>query len=187
MLRSFLRSSLLSASADLDAEEAARQAADAAEASARQAADAAEASAREAADAALDARLDTLEADPTTKTYVDGEIASESAARIAQDAVLQAAIDALDASLSAFQPAAPETFVLSSGDVANGYVELAVNAIVAHSMVAHVNRMNVFPSEPVKSSGTGGQVRLTFAAALAAGGDQALVAGDTLVVRYWVE
>jgi len=51
--------------ADLDAEEAARQAADSAEAAARA-----------AADAALDARLDVLEADPVTKTYVDGKVAN---------------------------------------------------------------------------------------------------------------
>ena len=176
-----------SASSDLAAEVAAGEAADAAEASARQAADAAEAAARAAADSALDARVQALEADPTTKTYVDGQIAAESAARISQDAVLQAAIDSLHMTLAAFVPAAPEVFNLSAGDVANGYVELSVSAIVANSMVAHVNRLNVFPSELVQSSGTGGKVRLTFAGALAADGEEALAAGDTLVVRYWVE
>jgi len=40
----------------------------------RQGAVSAEQSAREAADQALDGRLDILESDPTTKTYVDGEV-----------------------------------------------------------------------------------------------------------------
>ena len=165
-----------SASADLAAETAAREAADAAETAARQ-----------SADDALDARIDVLEADPTTETYVDAQVASEAAARIAGDAVLQAAIDSLEASAAAFQPAAPEVFTLSAGDVANQYVELSVNAVVAHSVEVRVNRMFALPSEFTQSSGTAGKVRLSFAGALATGGQQALVAGDTLVVRYWVE
>jgi hypothetical protein len=164
-----------SASADLDAEEAARIAADSAEASARQ-----------SADAALDARIDVLEADPTTKTYVDAQVASEAAARIAGDAVLQSAIDALEASTAAFQPAAPEVFTLSSTDIANQYIELSVTAVVANSVEVRVNRMFALPSEFTQSSGTAGKVRLSFAGALATGGQQALVAGDTLVVRFWV-
>lgn len=165
-----------SASADLAAETAAREAADAAEASARQ-----------DADDALDARLDALEADPTTKTYVDAQVASEAAARIAGDAVLQAAIDAVGSSLASFQPAAPEVFTLSAGDIANQYVELSVDAVVANSVEVRVNRMFALPSEFTQSSGTAGKVRLSFAGALASAGAQALVAGDTLVVRYWVE
>jgi hypothetical protein len=47
-----------------------------AEVSARQSAVSSEASARQSADQALDGRLDVLESDPTTKSYVDGEISS---------------------------------------------------------------------------------------------------------------
>lgn len=43
------------------------------------------------------------------------------------------------------------------------------------------------PGELTQGTGTGGKVRLTFAGELASGGSQALVAGDTLVVRYWVQ
>lgn len=76
----------------VDSEASARQAADTTlqgnidqEVSDRQAAVSAEQSAREAADTALDGRLDVLEADPTTKTYVDDEVAG-----------LQSQIDAMD-------------------------------------------------------------------------------------------
>ena len=47
-----------------------------AEVSARQSAVSGEASARQSADQALDGRLDVLESDPTTKSYVDAEISS---------------------------------------------------------------------------------------------------------------
>jgi len=47
-----------------------------AEVSARQSAVSSEASARQSADQALDGRLDVLESDPTTKSYVDAEISS---------------------------------------------------------------------------------------------------------------
>lgn len=124
---------------NLDAEESAREAADStlqsnidAEAATRLAADndlqaaidqevsdreaavSAEQSARESADSALDARLDILEADPTTKTYVDGEVfdlqsqidalgsssagdlAAETAARESADNALDARLDTLE-------------------------------------------------------------------------------------------
>jgi hypothetical protein len=55
-------------------EAAARQSAISSEQSARQSAISAEQSARELADQALDGRLDVLEQDPTTKTYVDGKV-----------------------------------------------------------------------------------------------------------------
>ena len=134
-----------------------------AEEAARIAADEAEAAARQAADEA------------------------EAAARSAADAALQAEIDAIEASVAAFQPAAPEVFSLSASDIANQYIELAVSAVVANSVEVRVNRLFALPSEFVQSSGTAGKVRLSFAGALASGGQQALVAGDTLVVRYWVE
>ena len=55
-------------------EASARQSAISSEQSARQSAISAEQSARELADQALDGRLDVLEQDPTTKTYVDGKV-----------------------------------------------------------------------------------------------------------------
>jgi hypothetical protein len=106
----------------INTEEAARQAEDenlatmiGQEISDRQAAVSAEESARQSADNALDARLDVLEADPTTKSYVDsadsaldaridsleasssGDLAAEAAAREAADQALDARLDTLEA------------------------------------------------------------------------------------------
>jgi hypothetical protein len=47
-----------------------------------------EVSDRQSGDSALSGRLDVLEADPTTKTYVDGQISSEASARSAEDATM---------------------------------------------------------------------------------------------------
>lgn len=126
---------------NLDAEESAREAADStlqsnidAEAATRLAADndlqdaidqevsdreaavSAEQSAREAADAALDARLDVLETDPVTQSYVDGEVSdlqsqinaldsSSSGAVAAEQAAREAADNALDARLDTLEGA----------------------------------------------------------------------------------
>ena len=50
----------------------------------------------DAADAALSARLDTLEADPTTKSYVDGTTAAEATARTTADDAIDTRIDNLE-------------------------------------------------------------------------------------------
>lgn len=52
---------------------------------------------RQAADSLLSARLDVLELDPTTKTYVDSAIYSEESARTAADDALDARLDILEA------------------------------------------------------------------------------------------
>ena len=44
----------------------------------------------------LDARLDVLEADPTTKSYVDSEMSAEEAARMAADSSLDGRLDVLE-------------------------------------------------------------------------------------------
>ncbi|NDE16743.1 hypothetical protein EBZ80_17600 [bacterium] len=56
----------------------------------------AEAAVRQKADNALDARLLVLEADPTTKAYVDGQIAGEAAARTKADNALDARVSVLE-------------------------------------------------------------------------------------------
>jgi hypothetical protein len=110
---------LQSTISSLAAESLARETADTtlqanidAEAAARASADTTEANTRSGADAALSARLDTLEADPTTatavaagdaatlssaNTYTDGEIATEASARTASDASLSGRLDVLEA------------------------------------------------------------------------------------------
>jgi hypothetical protein len=82
---------------DLNTEIVNRQAGDTAEAAARQAADTAEATARQAGDAALGARLQPLESDPVTKTYVDGQMADEVSARQAADGALSGRLSVLEA------------------------------------------------------------------------------------------
>jgi hypothetical protein len=76
-----------------------------AEQTARQAADSAEASARQAADTALDARLTVLEADPTTKTYVDGKF---NDAKTYTDAGVAEAKGYADQKVAALVNGAPE-------------------------------------------------------------------------------
>ena len=49
-----------------------------------------------AAESALDGRLDVLESDPTTKTYVDGQISSEQSARQSADNALDGRLDILE-------------------------------------------------------------------------------------------
>jgi hypothetical protein len=44
----------------------------------------------------LDARLDVLEADPTTKSYVDSEMSAEESARMSADSALGARLDVLE-------------------------------------------------------------------------------------------
>lgn len=53
-------------------------------------------SALESADAALDLRLDQLELDPVTKTYVDGEISSEQSARQSDVNSLDSRLDVIE-------------------------------------------------------------------------------------------
>ena len=69
------------------------------EVTARQAGDTAEAAARQAADQALSGRIATLEADPTTKTYVDSKVLVEAQARQAADSTEAAARQAGDTTL----------------------------------------------------------------------------------------
>lgn len=67
------------------------------EASARQTAVSGEASARQSADNALDGRLDVLESDPTTKTYVDGKVATEKTRAEGAESALSGRIASLEA------------------------------------------------------------------------------------------
>ena len=110
---------LQSTIASLASEASTREAADTtlqanidAEAATRAADDTTEANTRSGADAALSARLDVLEADPTTATavaagdaatlssgyaYTDAEIATEASARTSADASLSGRLDVLEA------------------------------------------------------------------------------------------
>jgi len=58
-----------------------------------------------AAESALDARIDVLEADPVTKTYVDAEVSAEEARAIAAEAAIQAEVDAEEVRAAAAEAA----------------------------------------------------------------------------------
>lgn len=62
----------------------------------RQAAVSAEQSARQAADSAMAGRLNVLEADPTTKSYVDAAVASEQTVRDAEITAVEDRLDILE-------------------------------------------------------------------------------------------
>ena len=63
----------------------------------RQGAVSSEASARQSADQALDGRLDVLESDPTTKTYVDGKVATEKTRAEGAESALSGRVASLEA------------------------------------------------------------------------------------------
>lgn len=120
---------------NLDQEVADRQAADSAEQSAREGADAtlqgnidAEASTRGNADSALSGRLDVLEADPVTKSYVDTWGGDEANTRSAADANLQSQIDNLTSNMD---PAALDslTEIVTAFQAADSDMTAAVTAL----------------------------------------------------------
>ena len=122
-------------SSALSTETAARQAADSAEQSARESADSslqanidAEAGTRGTADAALSGRLDVLEADPVTKSYVDTWGGDEANTRSAADANLQSQIDNLTSNLD---PAALDslTEIVGAFQAADSDLTAAVTAL----------------------------------------------------------
>jgi len=90
----------------------------------RQSAVSAEQSARESADQALDGRLDVLEADPTTKSYVDGEV-SDLQGQITQEISdrQQAISDEEDARELADSNLSSRISVLEQDPVTKAYVD----------------------------------------------------------------
>jgi len=124
-----------SLSSDVADEASARQSADSAEQSARESADSslqanidAEAGTRGTADAALSGRLDVLEADPVTKSYVDTWGGDEANTRSAADANLQSQIDNLTSNLD---PAALDslTEIVGAFQAADSDLTAAVTAL----------------------------------------------------------
>jgi hypothetical protein len=95
-----------------------------AEVSARQSAVSSEASARQSADQALDGRLDTLELDPVSKTYVDGQVSGLQGQVTTEKGRIDAILSASQADKDSF---AEIVQLINSVDTANdsafaGYV-----------------------------------------------------------------
>jgi len=98
----------------------------------------------------------------------------------AADVVTQGLIDALEAASVEF---VQQKFVLSSGDIAAGYIDLSQLAIGA-SVNAFVDRLAIHETDDYVLSTVGGVTRMTFAGSLIGGGDEQLVAGDVIRVKY---
>lgn len=163
---------------------------------------------REAADSALDARLDVLEADPVTKSYVDAQIpdntdglAEGSVKLYFTDARAKAAavvnsmagsqadqapsVAALKTYLDAFASSTlvKEKYTIASGDISAGYIDLGHLAL-ANSIHAYVNRVAIHEVDDYALSVVGGKTRLTFAGEIAFGGVSQLEVGDVIRVSY---
>lgn len=168
------------------------------EADARVAADAAlqgsidaEASARISADNALDARLDIIEGDSSTFGSIQNALSQavlhantlndiESSARIAADSALDTRVVELEARLHRKMK-----FTLTSTDIANGFVELAHEAM-ENSIVASVGRLMIHEGmgEDFTVSVVNGKTRMTFVGNLVSPSQEQLAEGDILFVKY---
>lgn len=165
-----------------------------------------EETARIAGDDALDARLDVIEGDSSTvgsiakaqadaQSYADGIVASEQSARELADENLQDQLDTHDAEITDLQDAVTSlnsgTFhkqkkVLGSGDITNGYVDLAYAAKAYSTMVFVQGAAGGYMHEgdDYTVSTVGGVTRITFAGDFASGGSTALDASDVLYVQF---
>ena len=166
------------------AEATARENADNAEATARAAADSAEATARQNADNALQQDIDAVDAyAQDIRTDVDAVDAYAQDIRTDLDA-LQIQVNAIDANQLESRN---ETFVLIASDVSNGYVDLAVNAVLANSVVMFVGRLGFFEGDDFSvGAAPSGKVRVSFSAGLMASAE-APQEGDIVRLKYLVQ
>jgi len=111
-----------------------------------------------AAENLLDGRLDTLELDPVTKTYVDSLVASSTI----------------------FDK---EIKTLSAGDITAQYVDLATKFAPNSIHIGVGARVNLYEDLDFSVSVVGGVSRITFTGPSASAGAEALVAGDILYVK----
>lgn len=78
-----------------------------------------------------------------------------------------------------------EEVTLSAQNIIDGYVDLTGTGIIARSMVASIDRLNVFENEDFSLSVVSGVTRMTFLNSFASGGDEAVEAGEKLRLTYW--
>ena len=181
------------------------------EVSDRQAAVSAEQSARESADSALDARLDILEADPVTFSYVASAIAAEQSTRenadvsfntrlnileadpvtqmavnvaiAAEQSAREAADSALSSRVDALEAVAHYKESFTMGASVPEYVELSMEAM-ENSTIVFVGRLGAVEGEDYSVSVVDGKTRITFTGELASGGASALSEGDKVHVKF---
>jgi len=111
-------------------------------------------------------------------------VGGETSVKVALDE-LKANVKSLNGGLSAIG-AGKESFILSASDISNGYIDLSVAAIMAHSLNAWVDRLGIFEGSDYSLTNTGSAVRLVFAGSLLPGADEALAEGDVIRVSYIV-
>lgn len=76
-----------------------------------------------------------------------------------------------------------ETFVLSSNDISNQYVELS-SVAVDNTVQASVNRLTLYQGDDFSLSEINGVTRLNFLGSIGTGGLEALEQGDILKIRF---
>lgn len=137
---------------------------------------------RDAEITAVEGRLDIIEGDASTSGsmlfHKAAAISSANGYTDSQVAILDARIDSLEG--VAYQK---ESFTLVSGDVSNGYVELAYQA-QPKSTTVFIDRLGATEDVDYTVSVVGGKTRLTWIGQLASGGASELVVGDKVHVKY---
>jgi hypothetical protein len=100
---------------------------------------------------------------------------------------VQAVLEELDSLIQNLEAASvqfvQEKFVLSAGDISNGYVTLA-NLAIAASINAYVDRLAIHQTDDYTLSTVGGVTRITFAGSLVSPGQENLSANDVIRVKY---
>lgn len=141
----------------------------------------AEAALRTTADGLLNGRLVVLEADPTTKTYVDGKIATVNGdLDDANGAItdLQSDVTALEAKV--FNK---ETKTLSAQNNTDGYIDLAFT-VEANSLFVHTNSLFLGEGEDYSLSVVAGKTRVTWLNEFASAGVNAFESGEKVFIQY---
>lgn len=117
----------------------------------------------------------------SVKSYIDSAVSNlQDQVDDANAAITDIQSDVADLQAKAFQK---QKFVLSSGDVASGYVELSY-AAVQNSLHVFTNSLFLGQGDDYTVSVVGGVTRITFAGDFASGGASALEAGDVLYCQY---
>jgi len=110
--------------------------------------------------------------------------ATEVQAALAQlDTDLGTAESAISALEGASVEFVQEKFVLSAGDITNGYIDLA-NLAIAASINAFVDRLAIHATDDYTLSTVSSVTRVTFAGSLITVGQEKLAAGDVVRVKY---
>lgn len=100
---------------------------------------------------------------------------------------VQSALENLETAIGALESASvefvQEKFVLSSGNISAGYIDLA-NLAISASINAYVDRLAIHQTDDYTLSTVGGVTRITFAGSLVSPGQENLSQNDVIRVKY---